>query len=29
MAILCTTLLSKWWDKPDNFSADYDDMLAQ
>jgi|TARA_Y100000031_G_C8211517_1_gene381198 hypothetical protein len=28
-AILCTTLLSKWWDKPDSFFEAYDQMLAQ
>ena len=28
MAILCTTLLSKWWNKPDNFFAAYNQMLT-
>ena len=27
MAILCSTLLSAWWNKPDNFFATYKQML--
>ena len=29
MAILCSTLLSAWWNKPDNFFVAYNQMLTQ